>query len=424
MLDIQLIRNDRAGVASALKKRMDADEVERALDEVLALDAQRRALVQEVETARAARNARAKENATRVRAGESPLPVTDLPDPAEREARLREVDASLEERMSGLPNMPADDVVAGGKEANRVVRTHGEKPALAEPVPHWDVATKLGLVDFQRGANLSGSGFWIYRGAGAQLEWALLNYFVAENLKAGYTMTLPPHLVLPAAGRAAGQFPKFVDDVYHTNDPSGLFLIPTSETAIAGMYAGEIFQAGDLPLKLFAYTPCYRSEKAGARAEERGTVRGHQFNKVEIFQFTTPELAPQALDEMVAHVEGLVARLGLHFQTVLLAAEDASASMRRTFDIEVWMPSMGLYKEVSSVSWAGDYQARRANIRQRATGGGKGTQYIHTLNGSALATSRVFPAILEHYQQADGSVLVPEVLRPYTFGIERLEGGR
>jgi seryl-tRNA synthetase len=188
-------------------------------------------------------------------------------------------------------------------------------------------------------------------------------------------MTLPPHLVLPAAGRAAGQFPKFVDDVYHTNDPSGLFLIPTSETAIAGMYAGEISQ------------------------------------------FTPPEQSQQALDEMVAHVEGLVAKLGLHFQTVLLAAKDASASMRGTFDIEVWMPSMGLFKEVSSVSWAGDYQARRANIRQRAPGG-KGTQVVHTLNGSALATSRIFPAILEHYQQPDGSVLVPDVLRPYTFGVD------
>jgi seryl-tRNA synthetase len=374
MLDIQLIRTDRDGVAAALTKRMDADEVQRALDEVLALDARRRALMQEVETAHAARNQRAKENATRVRGGEAPLPVTGLPDPAEREARLREVDASLDEAMSALPNMPADDVVAR-QEANRVVRTHGEQPSLASPLPHWDVATKLGrLVDFRRGAILSGSGFWIYRGLGAQLEWALLDYFIGENLKAGYTMTLPPHLVLPAAGRAAGQFPKFVDDVYHTNDPSGLFLIPTSETAIAGMYAGEISQ------------------------------------------FTPPEQSQQALDEMVAHVEGLVAKLGLHFQTVLLAAKDASASMRGTFDIEVWMPSMGLFKEVSSVSWAGDYQARRANIRQRAPGG-KGTQFVHTLNGSALATSRIFPAILEHYQQPDGSVLVPDVLRPYTFGV-------
>lgn len=419
MLDIQLIRNDRDAVAAALQKRMDREAVDRSLDEIVALDARRRSLIQEVDAARAERNARAQEIAAAVRAGKAVEVPKDLPDPAEAGRKLKEVEELLDRAMGQLPNLPADDVPPGGKEANRVIRTWGDPPALEEPVPHWDLAARLGLVDFRRGANLSGSGFWIYTGLGAQLEWALINFFVAENLRAGYTMMMPPHLVLPAAGYAAGQFPKFADEVYHTNDPSGLFLIPTAETAIVGAYANELFREGDLPLNAFAFTPCYRWERAGSHADERGTVRGHQFNKVEIFRFVLPSDSQAAFDEMVAHVEGIVARLGLHYRTVLLAAGDASASMRKTIDIEVWMPSIGAFKEVSSVSWAGDYQARRAGIRHRVSGQ-RGTRFVDTLNGSALATSRVFPAILEQHQQADGSVRIPEALRPYMPGVERI----
>jgi len=416
MLDIQLIRNDRDAVAAALAKRMDADELTQALDAITELDATRRSLVQNVDAARAARNARAKEIGQAKREGRELTFTGELPDPADFEAQLREVDEQLRDAMSRIPNLPADDVVAGGKEANRVVRTSGEKPAVDPVIPHWELASKLGLVDFKRGAALSGSGFWIYTGVGAQLEWALINYFISRNLAAGYTMIMPPHLVLPAAGRAAGQFPRFADDVYHTNDPSGLFLIPTAETAIVGAYAEETFREKDLPFKAFAYTPCYRRERAGSHSDERGTVRGHQFNKVEIFQFVTPGQAQQAMEEMVAHVESVVTGLGLHHRTSLLAASDASSAMKRTLDVEVWIPSTGAYKEVSSVSWAGDYQARRAGIRYK--GANKG--YVETLNGSALATSRVFPAMLEHWQQPDGSLVIPDVLRPFMGGLERV----
>ena len=333
--------------------------------------------------------------------------------------RLREVTDLFESRMRELPNLPGNDVLSGGKEANCVVRTWGSQPVLPTLVPHWELAERLKLVDFARGVNLSGSGFWIYTGHGAQLEWALINYFVAEAVKAGYTMLLPPHLVLPSAGLAAGQFPKFAEDVYHSTEANGLFLVPTAETALAGAYADEIFDETTLPFKAFAYTPCYRRERAGAHSDERGTVRGHQFNKVELFQFVKPEHAARAFQEMVAHVEGLVSGLGLHYQTSLLAASDMSAAMRQTYDVEVWMPSTGKYKEVSSVSWAGDYQARRAGIRFRSRTI-KGTRYVHTLNGSALATSRIFPALLEQCQQPDGSVLIPEVLRPYCFNLGRI----
>jgi seryl-tRNA synthetase len=422
MLDIQLIRNERDRVSQALQKRLAAEDVTRALDEILALDAERRTLIQEVEAGHRAKKARSEEVGRAMREGRQVERPDDLPDVSAASARLRDVTERFELRMSELPNMPADDVVAGGKEANKVVRTWGSAPALAAPVPHWDIASRRRLVDFERGVNLSGSGFWIYTGVGAQLEWALVNYFVAENIRAGYTMLLPPHIVLPAAGRAAGQFPKFAEDVYHTTEANGLFLIPTAETAIAGAFANEVFAEADLPFKAFAYTPCYRREKAGPHSDERGTVRGHQFNKVEVFQFTEPDRAEAALEEMVAHVEGLVARLGLHHRTSLLAASDSSASMRKTYDVEVWMPSIGGYKEVSSVSWAGDYQARRAAIRYRPKEA-KGTRFVHTLNGSALATSRIFPAVLEQCQQADGSIVVPEILRPYSFGLERIAPG-
>jgi seryl-tRNA synthetase len=284
-----------------------------------------------------------------------------------------------------------------------------------------ELSRALGLVDHERGVKLGGSGFWMYTGMGARLEWALVNWLIEQNIQAGYEFLLPPHLLLDSAGFAAGQFPKFYDDVYHLDKqsaPRGQFLLPTAETAILGAFQDEILETAKLPLKAFAYTPCYRREAAGSHSDERGTVRGHQFNKVEIFQFTLPEQAGAALEAMVAHVEGLVEQLGLHHQTSLLAAGDASAAMKKTLDVEVWMPSTGRYKEVSSVSWGGDYQARRAAIRYREPGS-KQTRFVHTLNGSALATSRLFPAILEHFQQPDGSVLVPEVLRD-KLGADRL----
>ena len=319
--------------------------------------------------------------------------------------------ALLRTRLAELPNLPADDVVPGGKENNRVLKTFGTKPELPGLRDHASVARDYGLVDFDRGVKLGGSGFWIYTGLGARLEWALINWFIDRHIAAGFQFMLPPRILLESAGFAAGQFPKFAEDVYHIDkneSQRGQFLLPTAETAILGAYQDEILDVASLPIRAFGYTPCYRRESAGSHSDEKGTVRGHQFNKVEIFQFTEPDQAQEALAEMALHAESIVEDLGLHYQRTLLAAEDASASMRKTMDIEVWIPSSGKYKEVSSVSWGGDYQARRANIRYRQPGS-KSSTFVHTLNGSALATSRLFPAILEQCQQPDGSIVIPEV---------------
>lgn len=424
MLDMELIRKDREAVATALAKRLDPAEVNRALDEIQRLDQERRALITEIDAERQRRKAEARAYAQAKRSGSAPEPVApeaERKQLAELESQLDEVQSGLRTAMSELPNLPADDVVAGGKEANRVVKTFGEPPAIEKVRDHVELSRALGLVDHERGVKLGGSGFWMYTGMGARLEWALVNWLIEQAIQAGYEFLLPPHLLLDSAGFAAGQFPKFYDDVYHLDRqsaPRGQFLLPTAETAILGAFQDEILETAKLPLKAFAYTPCYRREAAGSHSDERGTVRGHQFNKVEIFQFALPEQADTALAEMVAHVERLVEKLGLHYQTSLLAAGDSSASMKKTLDIEVWMPSTGKYKEVSSVSWGGDYQARRAAIRYREPGG-KQTRFVHTLNGSALATSRLFPAILEQFQQPDGSVLVPEVLRD-KLGTDRL----
>ncbi|TDB70131.1 serine--tRNA ligase [Micromonospora sp. KC721] len=424
MLDMELIRKDREAVATALAKRLDPAEVNRVLDEIQRLDQERRALITGIDAERQRRKAEARAYAAAKRAGTEPevsAPEAGRKQLAELEAELDEVQSRLRGAMSELPNLPADDVVAGGKEANRVVKTFGEPPVIEKVRDHVELSRALGLVDHERGVKLGGSGFWMYTGLGAQLEWALVNWLIEQNIRAGYEFLLPPHLLLDTAGFAAGQFPKFYDDVYHLDResaPRGQFLLPTAETAILGAYQDEILDTAALPLKRFAYTPCYRREAAGSHSDERGTVRGHQFNKVEIFQFTLPEQADAALESMVGHVESLVEQLGLHHQTSLLAAGDASAAMRKTLDIEVWMPSTGKYKEVSSVSWGGDYQARRAAIRYREPGG-KQTRFVHTLNGSALATSRLFPAILEQFQQPDGSVLVPQVLRD-RLGTDRL----
>jgi len=324
--------------------------------------------------------------------------------------------------LAGLPNIPDPDVPAGGKENNRTLRSWGEKPAFDfEPKSHVDLLTSLGLVDYERGVKLGGSGFWLYRGNGARLEWALLNYFVQSHLAAGYEFTLPPHLLLPECGYTAGQFPKFADDVFYIEqqgDAERRFLLPTAETALINLHRDEILSDEELPKKYFAYTPCYRKEAGSYRTEERGTIRGHQFNKVELFQYTRPEDSSAALDELLRQAEGVVQGLGLHHQVTLLAAQDCSAGMAKTLDIEVWIPSMNQYKEVSSASNARDYQARRGQMRFRRQGQKK-PELLHTLNASGLATSRLLPAIVEQYQQADGSVLVPQVLQSW-MGCDRL----
>jgi seryl-tRNA synthetase len=418
MLDIELIRSDPDYVRTALLKRVDDVN----LDPILEADALRRKLITEVETARSERNRQAKEigklkssgadtSEVQKRAAELGDQVTQM------QAALTEAEKILHDLLMELPNLPDDRAPVGGKEANQVVHTWGSKPDLGDkPLDHVKLCTQLGLIDYARGTKLGGSGFWLYTGQGAALEWALIDFFNREHYAAGYQFLLPPHMLTEEAGYAAGQFPKFHEDVYHIQEEGDggrkSFLLPTAETAILNVYRDEILPVEALPLKAFSYTPCYRREAGGYRTEERGTMRGHQFNKVEMFQFTAPEQAGDALDELVGRAQTLVEKLGLHYQTTLLATRDASASMRLTYDIEVWLPSMGIYKEVSSASWSGDYQARRANIRYRPEKG-KPTAYIHTLNASGLATSRLLPAIVEQHQQADGSVVVPEPLRAW-----------
>ncbi|MFL5782637.1 MAG: serine--tRNA ligase [Thermoleophilaceae bacterium] len=416
MLDMDLIRRDPDAVARELRKR--ADDVD--LGPLLQADEQLRESRARLDSARTERKRIGEEIGRRRRAGEDSAELegeaTRLREAvAANEQAERELEESLRVLQLELPNLPDPRVPEGGKEANQVVKVWGQKPQIENLRDHVELSELLGLVDYERGTKLSGRGFWIYRGLGAALEWALLDFFCREHHADGYEFLLPPHLLLEKVGYDAGQFPKFRDDVFHIEADEGdrgRFLLPTAETAILGMRSEEVLDERELPLKSFAYTPCYRSERGGYRTEERGTVRGHQFNKVEIFQVVAPEGAEAALAELIGKAEGIVEKLGLHYRTSLLGARDASASMAITYDVEVWMPSMDTYKEVSSASHAADYQARRANIRFRREGQ-KRREYVHTLNASALATSRVVPALLEQNQQPDGSVRIPEPLQPW-----------
>ena len=327
--------------------------------------------------------------------------------------------------MLALPNLPDPDLKPGGKENNEPLKYFGEPHKFDfEPKNHVELCTSLGLIDYERGVKLGGNGFWIYKGMGARLEWALLNYFIDTHIKDGYTFILPPHMLEYQCGLTAGQFPKFADEVYKIANPTDEgrvhYMLPTAEAALASYFRDEMLRESDLPAKMFAYTPCFRREAGSYRADERGMVRGHQFNKVEMFQFTLPEKSDEAFEELVTKAEALVSGLGFHFRTVKLAAGDCSASMARTYDIEIQIPSMNGYKEVSSVSNARDYQARRGNIRFKREATGK-PEFVHTLNGSGLATSRILPALVEQNQLADGSVKIPPVLQKYLGGVELLK---
>lgn len=418
MLDIKLIRTNPDLVKANIKKReMDLDHV---VDEILKLDGGRRELTGKVEAMKAERNADTKKIPQMKKAGEDTTELMArmkaLADQIkEADAELGKLEEAQQNLMLSLPNMPDENVVAGGKEQNEPIRYFKEQPKFDfEPKNHVELCEGLGMIDYQRGAKIAGNGGWIYRGAGARMEWALLNFFINEHLKDGYDLILPPHMLNYECGYVAGQFPKFTDEVYWIQNPTSAdkkFLLPTAETALVNLHRDEILTNEELPRKYIAYTPCYRREAGSYRSEERGMIRGHQFNKVEMVQYTRPDQSDAAFEELVMKAERLVQELGLHYRLSKLAAGDCSFSMARTYDIEVWIPSMGIYKEVSSASNARDYQARRGNVKFRDED--KKLQFVHTLNASGLATSRVMPAIVEQYQNADGSVTVPEVLRPY-----------
>mgnify|MGYP002524138301 CR=1 FL=1 len=337
------------------------------------------------------------------------------------EEELSKIENEIKSLVEVLPNLPDDDLVGGGKENNHPIYHFGEEKKFSfTPKNHVELCESLGLIDYKRAAKISGTGTWIYTNLGARLEWALLNYFIENHLADGYEMILPPHLLNYDSGYTAGQFPKFQNEVFWLEDMEPRkFLLPTAETALVNLHRNEILPLSELPRKYFAYTPCYRKEAGSYRTEERGMIRGYQFNKVEMVQYTTQEGSDAAFEEMVNKAKKLVEGLGLTYQIDKLAAGDCSHSMARTYDIEVWIPSMGIYKEVSSVSNARDYQARRGMIRYKDKDGK--TKYCHTLNGSGLATSRVFPALIEQFQQEDGSVVIPEPLRKFMGGMSVLK---
>lgn len=420
MIDIKLILENPREIEAKLAKKGCVVN----FDPLIKLSERRKELILHVEEAKAERN-RLSASVPQVKKEGGDIQaifakVKEISsNSAKDEEELGKVEEEIKAFLLPLPNLPDDDLLAGGKENNKVIHEYGKPQKFDfKAKDHIELCESLGLIDYVRGAKMSGHGCWVYTGLGAQLEWALLNFFISEHLKDGYKFILPPHILNYESGYVAGQFPKFIDDVFSLEgvEPKK-FILPTAETALVNLHRDEIIPGNKLPLKYFAYTPCYRKEAGTYRTEERGMIRGYQFNKVEMFQYTTEEGDQAAFEELVSKAISLMEKLGLTFRVSKLAAEDISASMARTYDIEVYIPSMGIYKEVSSVSTAHDYQARRGMIRYRDEATGK-TKYAHTLNGSGLATSRVFPAMVEQFQQPDGSFKIPEVLRPWMGGME------
>ena len=425
MLDIKLIKENPQSVIDRLRAK--GKEAEADICRVIELDAKRRELIASSESLKAEQNKTTKLVPIYKKEGKDCAPIfaqmKELGAKVkEQEEELKQVETEYNSIMLSFPNLPDPDVVPGGKENNQPLYYFGEPRKFDfEPKNHVDLCTNLGLIDYPRGVKLSGNGFWIYRGMGARLEWALLNYFIDTHLSNGFELVLVPHMLGYECGLTAGQFPKFEDEVYWLDvaeDERRRFMLPTAETALVSLHRDEILKESELPKKYISYTPCFRREAGSYRADERGMVRGHQFNKVEMVQYTLPEDSDRAFEELVSCAEGLVKGLGFHFRTVKLAAGDCSASMARTYDIEIQIPSMNGYKKVSSVSNARDYQARRGAIRFKREDSGK-IEFCHTLNGSGLATSRILPALVEQNQNADGSVTVPEVLRKYV-GTDRI----
>ena len=414
MLDINKIRDNKEEVKKALLKRLGSGPSTSSgqvfnLDEIIVLDDERKKLLTEVEQLKAERNRNSKVKPT----PEVIEKMRQIGDKIKKlDNQVASTEDNLKQKLSELPNIVADDVVAGGKENNEVLKQFGRKPKFSfQSKDHIQLAADLDVIDYERGAKMSGSGFWVYKGEGAILEWSLLNYFIDFHRKNKYQFLIPPFLLNEEAAYDSGHLPKFKDDLYWTQD--NLCLNATSEMMLLNYHRNEVLYEKELPKKYFAYSACFRREAGGYRKEERGMIRGHQFNKVEMFQFTLPEESWPAFDELTMNAEKLVAGFGLHFQSSLLAAGDMAESMAKTIDMEVWMPSMAVYKEVSSVSNALDYQARRGNIKYRSIKNQK-NEFVHTLNASGLATSRLIPAILEQFQQKDGSVKIPKVLQKYT----------
>jgi len=418
MIDLKLIRDNPDKVSDALLKR--GEDVD--LTKLLSLDKQRRAKITEVEGLKSRRNQVSSEISVMRRENRSADHlIEEMKDVSSMikmlDLQVAELENQISDIMDELPNLPDEDVPSGGKENNEVIRKWRDKPDFNyEILDHVELSKKLGLIDYNRGVKLGGANFWLYKGDGALIEWGLINYFIESHAADGYEFILPPHILRYECGYAAGQFPKFADEVFHISQKEtkheGQFLLPTAETALINLHRDEILEETELPKKYFSFTPCYRKEVGSYRATEKGTMRGHQFNKVEMFQFTVPEMSDDAHMELLEKAEKLVQGLGLHYQVTKLAAQDMGGAMAKTFDVEIWIPSLGSYTEVSSISNARDYQARRGKVRFKRTNNKK-TEFVHTLNASGLATSRLYAGLVEQLQQADGSMLIPDVLRKW-----------
>lgn len=423
MIDINRIRNNKEEVEKALLKRMDNV----SLDELLEWDKEKRKIGTLMDEYRAERRKVSDTIPKMKKEGKDTTEIVEqMKDLGakidEGMAKYNELDKKIFDYLAELPNIPDDDVPAGGKENNEVLRTYLKQSKFDfEIKPHYEILKDLKMVDYERGVKIAGEKNWIYTGVGARLEWALINYFIDTHIKNGFQFMMLPYMLKYECGFGAGQFPKFNDEVYMIKDEendekNAKFLLPTAETGLVNIHSNEILNIDELPKKYFAYTQCFRVEAGSSREEERGTIRGHQFNKVEMVEYVPLDKTEEAFHELLNIAEGLMKNLGLHYQVSKLAAGDCAQGMCRTYDIEVWIPSMGIYKEVSSVSNSRDYQARRNNTKYRDNEGN--LHYVCTLNGSGLATSRLVPAIVEQYQNADGSITVPEVLRPYLGGLE------
>jgi seryl-tRNA synthetase len=420
--DLKLLRENAAALRDGMRRRQKLDTLGPLIDRAEVLDRDRRALLQAIEEKKAARNAASQEVARLKKAKES---ADDLiartrtlgEEIAAMERQYDDAMSELERLQYELPNIPLPDVPEGGEESSVVLRSWGEPRASDGLVPHWELGERLGILDLPRGAKITGSGFAVFRGAGARLTRALMSFMLDVHTREhGYEEVWVPFLVNRQSMTGTGQLPKFEDDAYVATDD--LFLIPTAEVPVTNLHRDEILDASELPKALTAYSPCFRREAGAHGKDTRGLIRVHEFDKVELVRYTTPEESEAQLELLTRQAESILQRLGLPYRVVALAAGDLGFSSAKTYDLEVWAPGVGKWLEVSSCSTFTDFQARRANIRYRPASGEK-PRFVHTLNGSALAFPRTIIALLEHYQRSDGTVVVPDVLRPY-LGVDLL----
>lgn len=421
MLDARFIRENVDVIRAALKHRGSTWDI----DEFLALDAKRREHIGVLEANQARRNEASKAIGRLMKEGKR-NEADALKDEvrlindkiARTENELTRVDTTVRDMLLAIPNLPDESVPIGaGQDDNVEVRRWGTPPVFDfEPKAHWDLGPSLGLIDFDRGVKLAKSRFVVLEGDGARLNRALINFMLDTHSERGYVEWSLPVLANTETLTGTGQLPKFAEDLFTAGD--GLYLIPTAEVQLTNLHRDEVLDAADLPLRYTAYTPCFREEAGAAGRDTRGMIRVHQFDKVEMVKFATPETSFAELEAMVADAEHILQRLGLAYRVVTLCTGDMGFAAAKTYDLEVWLPSYGDYKEISSCSNCTDFQARRASIKYRNPGEFKGSRFVHTLNGSGLAVGRTLVAVLENYQQSDGSVVIPEVLRPYLGGQE------